>query len=112
MDLQREDYAQKISSRQIGSQGHSSSPRRAAGGGNGSSHHAGGSAKHGGQKELSGEGSGASQRPITVDEATIVAGVLKCHSKKIRDAMKPMDEVSGVKKKELSASLPARRGVT
>lgn len=32
-------------------------------------------------------------RPITVDEATIVAGVLKCHSKRICDAMKPMDEV-------------------
>ena len=33
-------------------------------------------------------------RPITMDEATIVAGVLKCHKKKIRDAMTPMEEVS------------------
>eukprot|EP00624_Nannochloropsis_granulata_P007680 evm.model.NODE_8960_length_34018_cov_18.461050.3 len=40
------------------------------------------------EKEL-----GESMRAITVDEATIVAGVLKCHAKKICDALKPMDEV-------------------
>jgi len=59
-------------------------PPGAAGGAVGAGAHAH-SAK---EKEL-----GESMRAITVDEATIVAGVLKCHAKKICDALKPMDEV-------------------
>lgn len=59
-------------------------PPGAAGGAMGAGAHAH-SAK---EKEL-----GESMRAITVDEATIVAGVLKCHAKKICDALKPMDEV-------------------
>jgi metal transporter CNNM len=69
--------------REVGVVKHRRPPGSHSGSGGG-----GGTLKAAKEKEL-----GESMRAITVDEATIVAGVLKCHAKKICDALKPMDVV-------------------
>ncbi len=79
--------------REVGMNKHRQRQEAAAKGGSGG-HGAAGSG-HGGhtarEKEL-----GETMRAITMDEATIVAGVLKCHSKKVCDSMRPMDEVYAI----------------